>query len=158
MTLAQSYKPKFRNDVFVNNPDNTRAQINERYCLTNESAEELVAVLHEQGIEAEVIQAGPQASPNAAREDAKRVAAQQLDPTTDGPTGGFGGGFSHSDTVAFLQLKDGPDGGPGTVLNAGLLANYYANNPYREGSLQNVGLNKVLKDIEEAKQAQGFAT
>lgn len=77
------YRPVFRVDVYVNNPDGSTTPVNPEYCLYDHNAAELAALLGANGYPCTVVQ-GP-------------------------PLGNFGEefsfGFSFSSTVAWLMFS-----------------------------------------------------
>lgn len=130
-TLAQSYKPKFRTDVTVT-VNGVVMVLAAKQCLTDESAFELRDLLEEEGHPSTVIPGPP----------------QDFGASTSG---------EFSAMAPHLRFHDGANGGPGTIYNAGILADHFARNPWRAGDRDNVALRYVLEEIRLRSIEQGFS-
>ncbi len=127
--MPDPYKPVFRNDVFVNNPDGSTTPVSEYYCLYDNNAAQLAALLAEHGYPCTVVQ-GP-------------------------PLGKYGEdfsfGFSFSSKVAWLQFSGlrGQTVDP-AYENAGQLGKFWviATNSETGETNQAVALRNATADID----------
>lgn len=131
-SMNETYKPVNMTNVTVTQPNGSVVQVNPRYCLTLESAAQLLTILNaykEMFGPAEIILIDGPAYPSYTE---------------------TAGGFARSHRVPWLQWLDGADLEPGTKMNAGHAADYFARFPF------NVALERIAREYKRAAWDQGF--
>lgn len=127
---AEIFKPTFRTDVSVSVGGRLTA-VAPKQSLTETSAAELQEILAGEGKPSKIIQGHPMGlAGGAAVEDAA----------------------GNPVTVPYLQFLDGPDGNPGTKVNAGLIADYWMHQTW------NIALRYALQEVEGEAKNQGFSS
>lgn len=145
---AQEFKPIFRSDVTVAVPGSTQTTpVASKQVLSEQSAEELASILTAAGRPCKVIR---DKSGAIVGHPITYMGALVYD--VNGNLSQSEGGASASAMAPHLLFDDK------TIINAGLLADYWERNPPAEGQRYNIALKHALIDVEQEAANQGYIT
>ncbi|MDD5351416.1 MAG: hypothetical protein PHQ12_14485 [Chthoniobacteraceae bacterium] len=143
---AQLFQPVFRSDVTVSIPGTTQSTpVAPKQVLSEQSAGELAEVLTTAKRPAKVIR-----DKSGAIIGHPITYKGSLEFDVNGDIKQTGDGATASAAAPHLLFDDK------TIVNAGLLADYWVRNPPAEGQKYNIALKNALIDIEQEAANQGY--